>query len=87
MRDRLTGKTLASEIAEVERLINAEEDAGIAKDAEGIAKEEAKAVSESSPEKVTETTKQNDKAMNNWPVADKQKVAQQLVELAKTLLG
>jgi hypothetical protein len=92
MRDRMTGRRepkARSVMAEIERLeaILAVDEEGLKQEADELADEEVDIAEESTGEVVSETEDQNEMAMENWPVDDRQAVASRLLKMAKLLLS
>jgi len=89
-RRRSARKSVLAEIADVEREISAQEDAALLSDAEAIADEEVKIVTERGEEDVSEDIgDENARANDNWPMeaAECEQIARRLVTLAKKLVG
>jgi len=95
MRRRLTRQNrsieatdLLAHIDELEKSIEADDDAKIDGWADDLAKEEQGIAEESTGEKVKDEGDQNAKAEKNWPVsaAEKKIVARRLVRLANKIL-
>ena len=93
MRNRMTRRrvrkpTARSVMAEIERLeaVLAVDDAELESDADAIAKEEADIAEDSTGYSVDMGEDQNDKAMDNWPVAGREAVASRLLRMAALLL-
>ena len=95
-RERLTRKArshqgveILAEIEELERHLNAADDAQIEGWADDIADEERDIVKDSTGEEVKDEGDQNAKAEKNWPVSasEKQRIAGRLVSLVKALIS
>jgi len=89
-RRRSARKSVLAEIADVEREISAQEDAALLSDAEAIADEEVKIVTERGEKDVSEDIgDENARANDNWPMeaAEREQIARRLVTLAKKLVG
>lgn len=83
-RDRKEAKSVLAEIKELEAQMAGDED--LALDTDAIEKEDLAVVQETTPVTVEVGKDQNDKTMNNWPVADQEKIASRLIKMAKDLL-
>lgn len=92
MRQRLTNRkssrSLAAEIREVERMIQASEDAELEKDTSEIERHDDKVISEGIEGPIKPPGDQNKKMENNWPTtaSDREKLAGKLLYIAKQLL-
>jgi len=77
MRTRITARGsrgILAEIKQLERILNADEDAELLDEAESVSGEE-------------DIEGQNDRAMNNWPMSasERQALARRLVSMARRL--
>ena len=86
-RGPMASKDIMAEIEQLERQLEADADTELEKETDAIVKEEVKIVNEGSPVKVTEPEDQNEMAMDNWPVENREAVASRLLKLASALLG
>jgi hypothetical protein len=90
-RRRSASKSVLAEIEELEREISAQdEDAALLSDAEAIADDEVKTVTERGETDVKEDIgDENARANDNWPMeaAEREDIARRLVTLAKKLVG
>ena len=96
-RKPVVAKDILAEIEELEAQIagideesetqTAGVDEELEAEADELAEEEKEIVQESTDVPLEVGTDQNEKAMDNWPVADKEKVAARLVRMAKALLA
>jgi hypothetical protein len=84
-REPVVAKNIMAEIEELEAQI-AGVDEELEADAAALAQEEKKIVQESTDVPLEVGDDQNEKAMDNWPVGDKEKVAARLVKMAKELM-
>jgi len=80
------GRSLMAEIAEVEKRIEAVEDQELETWTDELEAEEVDIAEESTDVTVDVGVDQNDKAMDNWPVADREAVAKRLLKMARVLL-
>jgi hypothetical protein len=85
-RRKPTAKSVLAEIEELERQIEADQDAELEADAEAIADEDKDIAEESTGYSVDDQGDQNEKSMDNWPVDDREAVAARLVRMAKALM-
>jgi hypothetical protein len=82
-----TDKEVQASIQAMERKLFATDDAEIEQVAEEVATEEKAIVQESTDVKLDgDVLGQNERAMQNWPIEARQKVAKSLVALAKSIL-
>ena len=82
----ITARSVLAEIEELEKRL-AGEDEQLMQDAEAIADEEVAIAEESTGVVVDEAlSSENEKANDNWPVADREAVASSLVRMAEMLL-
>lgn len=94
MRDRMTSRTresadILAKIQELERHLNAADDAEIVQKADEIAKKEKEIVQKSVPgAELKDVGDQNAKANKNWPMTaqEREQIASSLIKLANTLL-
>jgi hypothetical protein len=84
-RRRPTAKSVLAEIEQLEARI-AGMDEELEAEADAIAEEEKDIAEESTGYSVDDEGDQNEKSMDNWPVADREAVAKRLVKMANALL-
>ena len=85
---RVRNQTAKSVLAEIEALEAqiAGMDEELEADADAIAEEEKEIAEESTGYTVDVGEDQNEKSMENWPVADREAVAARLIKMAKALM-
>jgi hypothetical protein len=88
MRRRMVAKGIEAQLAELERRLQAVDDAELEKDAEQIGDEEAAIAEESTGVDVEEqVTDQNEKAMDNWPLEARREFAANLLRMASRIIA